>query len=206
MDPEIITTVGTLWLLQSCMASPPRTWIRTRSIECWIGWPPARRTCKHGWLPWAYRPTTRLRSLPPSSVILASTYVDGTTSPLAQSGYSRDHRPDRTQMVIGLLITDTGYPIDWQVWPGNTPDVTTVRTVVKDLRQRLKLGPCILVFDRGMVSEANLEAIAADHHTYLSALNRDELPGLPFWATTWPETVPDADWQTVLTQGGLQAY
>ena len=152
-------------------------------------------------------PHDEAESAPTFFYDLTSTYVDGTTSPLAKSGYcSRDHRPDRTQIVIGLLITDTGYPIYWQVWPGNTPDVTTVQTVVKDLRQRLKLGPCILVFDRGMVSEANLEAIAADHHTYLSALNRDELPGLPFWATTWPKRVPDADWQTVLTQGGLQAY
>ena len=50
-----------------------------------------------------------------------------------------------------------------------------------------------MVFDREMVSEANLEAIAVDHHTYLSAVDRDEVPELPFWAATWPETVPAAD-------------
>ena len=126
---------------------------------------------------------------------LTSTYVEGTTSPLAQAGYSRDHRPDRTQIVIGLLITATGSPIYWQVWPGNTPDVTTVQTVVKDLAQRLSLGTCVLVFDRGMVSAANLAAIDAAQHVYLSAVDRDALATLPFWATAWPAAVDPDHWQ-----------
>ena len=166
----------------------------------------AREAEVQQWLVSHYLPASDPDTAPTFFYDLTSTYMEGTTSPLAKSGYSRDHRPDRTQIVIGLLITDTGYPLYWQVWPGNTNDVTTIQTVVTDLRQRLKLGPCILVFDRGMVSEANLQAIAADHHIYLSAMDRDALAGLPFWATAWPETVPEADSQTVVAQRGLQAY
>ncbi len=158
------------------------------------------------WLVSQYLSASEEDAAPTFFYDLTSTCVDGTTSPLAKPGYSRDHRPDRTQIVIGLLITDTWYPIYWQVWPGNTTDVTTIQTVVTDLRQRLKVGSCIMVFDRGMVSEANLQIIEADHHTFLSTLDRDSLPGLPFWTTAWPETIPQADWQTVVAQRGLQAY
>ncbi len=137
---------------------------------------------------------------------LTSTYVDGTTSPLAKAGYSREHRPDRTQIGIGLLITATGSPIYGQVWRGNTPDVTTVQTVVADLKQRLALGSCILVFDRGMVSSANLAAIGAAQHLYLSAVDRDELAGLPFWPAAWPEAVDEDHWQEAVTRRGMEAY
>lgn len=137
---------------------------------------------------------------------LTSTYVDGTTSSLAKPGYSRDHRPDRTQIVIGLLITATGDPVYWQVWPGNTPDVSTVQTVVADLQARLGVGPCTLVFDRGMVSAANLAAIESAHQTYLSALDRDELAGLPFWATAWPEAATEETWQDAVHRREMVPY
>ena len=153
----------------------------------------------------AHLPTTPSQDAPTFFYDLPSTYVGGTTSPLAKPGYSRDHRPDRTQIVIGLLITAAGDPVYWQVWPGNTPDVTTVQTVVTDLQKRLKLGPCILVFDRGMVSAANLAAIEAAHHTYLSAVDRDALVHVPGWGA-WPETIPADHWQPVLAQRGLVAY
>ncbi len=154
----------------------------------------------------AHLPTTPSQNVPTFFYDLTtSTYVDGTARPLAKPGYSRDHRPDRTQIVIGLLITAAGDPVYWQVWPGNTPDVTTVQTVVTDLPKRLKLGPCILVFDRGMVSAANLAAIEAAHHTYLSAVDREALVHVPGWGA-WPETIPADHWQPVLAQRGLVAY
>lgn len=98
--------------------------------------PPCNKPCAH------HLPPSGDAPAPTFFYDLTSTYVEGTTSPLAKAGYSRDHRPDRTQIVIGLLITATGSPIYWQVWPGNTPDVTTVQTVVKDLEQRLSRGLC----------------------------------------------------------------
>ena len=136
---------------------------------------------------------------------LTSTYVDGTSSTLAKPGYSRDHRPDRTQIVMGLVITAAGDPVYWQVWPGNTPDVTTVQTVVAHLQARLQLGSCILVFDRVMVSAANLAAIEAAGHIYLSAVDRDALASVPLW-DRWSKTIPADDWQAVLMGRGWVPY
>ena len=165
-----------------------------------------RETEVHQWLVSHALPTAPTDHEPTLFYDLTSTYVDGVTSPLAKSGYSRDHRPDRKQIVIGLLITATGDPLYWKVWPGNTPDVTTVDTIVTGLRDTLGIAHCILVFDRGMVSAANLAAIEAAHHTYLTAVDRDALASLSFWEEGWPETVPLEDWQAVVAQRGWVAY
>jgi hypothetical protein len=63
-----------------------------------------------------------------------------------------------------------------------------------------------LVFDRGMVCAANLAAIEAAHHLYLTPVDRDALAGLSFWEEGWPETVPLEDWQPVVAQRGGVAY
>ena len=46
---------------------------------------------------------------------------------MAVKGYSRDHRADRLQITIALVITSNGYPFYWRVMPGNTQDITTVK-------------------------------------------------------------------------------
>jgi hypothetical protein len=66
------------------------------------------------------RPTTR------SPMVLChdltSSYYEGEGGPLAQFGYSRDHRADRPQITWGMVVTPEGLPITLQVYPGNTPD------------------------------------------------------------------------------------
>ncbi len=74
-------------------------------------------------------------------------------------GYSRDHRGDRPQIVIGLLVTGDGIPIAHQVFPGNTRDSTTLPGVLADLQDRFGLGRIALVCDRGLISEDNLKAV-----------------------------------------------
>jgi len=69
-------------------------------------------------------------------------------------GHSKDSRPDRPQIVIGLAVTKEGLPVRCWVLPGNTADMTTVERVKSDLRG-WKLSRCIWVMDRGMSSEAN---------------------------------------------------
>ena len=74
---------------------------------------------------------------------------------LRQRGYSKDHRPDLPQVVIGFAVTRDGIPIRCWVWPGNTADMSVVPKVKKDLIG-WKLGRVISVADRGFSSEANL--------------------------------------------------
>jgi transposase len=73
---------------------------------------------------------------------------------LRRYGHSKDSRPDRPQVVIGLAVTKEGLPVRCWVLPGNTADMTTVERVKSDLRG-WKLSRCIWVMDRGMSSEAN---------------------------------------------------
>ena len=73
---------------------------------------------------------------------------------LRRYGYSRDHRPDLPQVVIGLAVTKEGIPVRCWVLPGNTQDLTTVEQVKKDL-SGWKLSRCLWVMDGGMNSERN---------------------------------------------------
>ena len=75
-----------------------------------------------------------------------------------RSQHSTDHRPDRPQIVIGLAVTRDGIPVRCWVWPGNTPDVSRVEQVKRDLID-WKLGRVITVVDRGFVSEENLRTL-----------------------------------------------
>ncbi|QDI90161.1 IS1634 family transposase [Salicibibacter halophilus] len=72
-----------------------------------------------------------------------------------QLGYSKDHRPDLLQTVIGLAVTREGIPIRCWAWPGNTSDMSVVEEVKNDL-VGWKLGRVISVVDRGFSSEDNL--------------------------------------------------
>jgi transposase len=73
---------------------------------------------------------------------------------LRRYGYSKDHRPDLPQIVIGLAVTKEGIPVKCWTLRGNTQDMTTVEMVKKDLLG-WKLGRCVWVMDRGMNSAEN---------------------------------------------------
>lgn len=77
---------------------------------------------------------------------------------IGQRGHNKDHRPDLYQMVIGMALDVEGRPICCEMWPGNTADVKTLMPVVKRMRERFRLREITVVADRGMVSQATLEA------------------------------------------------
>jgi transposase len=106
-----------------------------------------------------------------------STYVERDEEDeggLKRYGHSKDHRPDRPQIVIGLAVTKEGIPVRCWVLPGNTQDMTTVERVKKDLTG-WKLSRCIWVMDRGMNSEENRTILQqAGGHYILGEKLRDE--------------------------------
>ena len=71
---------------------------------------------------------------------------------LGQFGHSKDHRPDRKQMVVGAILDDNGRPICCEMWPGNTADVKSLLPVVERLRKRFGIKRFCIVADRGMIS------------------------------------------------------
>ena len=112
---------------------------------------------------------------------LTSTYFETTSTdpdgpfPSKKFGYSRDHRSDRPQVMIGLLVTGDGIPISHHVFDGNTRDSTTMPKVMADLQDRLGVGRIALVADRGLISETNLADVAAAgfDHVIATRLHRD---------------------------------
>lgn len=88
---------------------------------------------------------------------VTSTYLEGRCCPLARHGYSRDHRPDRPQLVIGLLCAQDGCPVAVEVFDGNTADPKTLGVQIEKLKQRFKLRHVVLVGDRGLITAARIE-------------------------------------------------
>jgi len=78
---------------------------------------------------------------------------------LAARGKSKDGRYDCTQVVLGVVLTQDGWPLCFETWPGNTTDVTTVVPMLDKLRNRFDIRRVVFVADRGMTSKANLQAI-----------------------------------------------
>lgn len=103
---------------------------------------------------------------------LTSCYFEGEGPEIAKWGYSRDRRPDRKQIVLALVVTKEGLPIYHEVLPGNTADVTTLVPTVEVLKGRFKINRCILVCDRGMVSEENLSYLDEHGIPYIVAIRR----------------------------------
>jgi transposase len=91
---------------------------------------------------------------------------DGGTT-LGRNGHSKDYRPDLHQMVLGVVIDETGRPICSEMWPGNTADVTTLIPVVTRLRERFLLNRVCIIADRGMVSAKTIATLEAHKIEYI---------------------------------------
>ncbi len=78
---------------------------------------------------------------------------------LGQFGHSKDHRPDRKQMVVGAILDDSGRPICCEMWPGNTTDVKSLLPVVARLRRRFAIKRFCIVADRGMISADTIASL-----------------------------------------------
>ena len=88
---------------------------------------------------------------------VTSTYLEGRCCELARHGYSRDHRRDRAQLVIGLLCAVDGCPVAVEVFEGNTADPMTLSSQIDKLKQRFKLQRVVMVGDRGLLTSARIE-------------------------------------------------
>jgi len=89
---------------------------------------------------------------------------------IGQRGYSKDHRPDLKQMIVGAVLDGQGRPICCELWPGNTADVTTLIPVVDRLRARFGVTKVCIVADRGMISQETIEALEHQQRGWLYIL------------------------------------
>jgi hypothetical protein len=90
---------------------------------------------------------------------VSSSYYEGHTCPLARHGHSRDQKRGKPIIVYGVLTDARGCPLAVEVYPGNTGDPTTVPDQVEALKQRFGLDRVILVGDRGMLTQTQIDEL-----------------------------------------------
>ena len=96
-----------------------------------------------------------------------SIYFEGQGGSIGQRGFSKDHRPDLKQMVVGAVIDDRGRPVCCEIWPGNTADVKTLLPVANRLRQRFGIQQFCIVADRGMISSDTIAKLEEQEIPYI---------------------------------------
>ncbi len=107
---------------------------------------------------------------------VSSSYYEGRSCSLAQFGHDRDGKRGRPIVVYGVLTDPHGRPIAVEVYPGNTGDPSTVPDQVDKLKQRFGLERVILVGDRGMLTQTQIEALREHPEIgWVSALRTEKI-------------------------------
>ena len=107
-------------------------------------------------------------------------------------GYSRDHRPDCVQVVIALIVTPEGFPLAYEVLPGNTNDKTTLPAFLAQIETRYGQARRIWVMDRGIPTEAHLAQLRERGVRYVVGTPKGRLSTLEraLLARPWREARP----------------
>jgi hypothetical protein len=81
---------------------------------------------------------------------------------LRRRGHSRDRRPDQPQVVLCVAVDRRGWPIAWDVLPGNTSDKRAFVQAIERFRERFQIRRAVVVADRGMISKKTIELLEGD--------------------------------------------
>jgi transposase len=110
---------------------------------------------------------------------LTSVYFEGQgPEHLARYGHSRDHRPDRPQILLAVATDTEGVPVHLSILRGNRGDTRTLQGLLHTLERRFGIKEATFVFDGGMSSRINLEAIGAAGLGYVTRLSAATLQSL----------------------------
>ncbi|MBZ5523976.1 MAG: IS1634 family transposase [Acidobacteriia bacterium] len=141
---------------------------------------------------------------------LTSTYVEGAAeqNPMMRRGYSRDHRPDCEQLVIALIVNREGFPFSYETFDGNRADVTTMETILRMVERKYGKARRIWVMDRGIVSEANLEAIRKRGGYYLVGTPRKQMKQFEaeLLQDNWTQVRPQVEVKQITIPQGNETY
>lgn len=105
---------------------------------------------------------------------ITSTYFEGSKVRIALYGYSRDRRPDKKQIVMGLVTTPDGFPLKVLIYEGNRCDKSTIQELLEEIKKTFPRSEITIVLDRGMITKKNLELIETSGHKYIIALRKTD--------------------------------
>ena len=110
---------------------------------------------------------------------LTSVYFEGSgPDHFAKYGHSRDHRGDRPQIILAVATDTEGLPIHLSILRGNRNDTQTLQGLLHTLRRRFGIQEATFVFDGGMSSEINLEALTEAKLGFVTRLSAPTLQSL----------------------------
>ena len=110
---------------------------------------------------------------------LTSSYFEGRTCPLAARGHNRDGKRGKLQVNYGLLTNALGIPVAVSVFEGNTADSTTVLGQAKKVREKFGIGSVVLVGDRGMISQKQIDSLReTEGMQWITALRSEAIRAL----------------------------
>jgi transposase len=101
---------------------------------------------------------------------LSSSYFEGSHCPLAARGYNRDGKRGKLQVNYGMLTDRRGCPVAISVFEGNTGDTETLLPQVETMRARFGISDFVLVGDRGMITQKQIDTLKDEDVKWVTAL------------------------------------
>ena len=116
---------------------------------------------------------------------------------LRMFGFSKDHKNNEVQVVMGLLLDNNGIPITYELFPGNTIDQNTLVQSVDRLKELYRLEKITVVADRGLNSGSNLEYLCGKGHDFVISYTLKRAPqafkDLVLSESGWEDDCSDGD-------------
>ena len=104
------------------------------------------------------------------------------------AGFSKDGKHKEAQIVLGLLVSEGGYPLSYSIFPGNQYEGYTMVPVVEDFIQRYSLGDFVIVADSGLMNADNVEALRSAGYKYIiGARIKNEADDIREWILSQPK-------------------
>jgi transposase len=82
-------------------------------------------------------------------------------------GFNKDGKHQQPQIMIGLLVSNNGYPIGYQIFEGNTSETKTLIPVLETFQQKFRIKKPIVVADAALLSQKNIDALRASQYEYI---------------------------------------
>ena len=125
-----------------------------------------------------------------------STNADPEDGELRRFGYSKNHRKDLTQVILGLLVDREGVPVGYQLFPGNTYEPHSLPAILEKLKTKYHITRVVLVADRGIITKNNLAGLLKARMEFIL--------GMKLWSMTavWQAKVMDKSQYRVLNKSG----